>query len=1215
MAESDKKSSRKLKLVPRNFEEYEDDIELSLDTQKTTVTQEQFNQSMFHKIKDKINEEPDFEPSTSVNFSVQVEVEQMEAPTEEIEKRTFAVLTNTELRSEMEKVMSTTTSLADKILEIDIRNQWGKYTQAVQLSDYDIKIQNAITEWKFWRLQSKFRRAIVAYKCYICKIGWWHLTPFRDHILQHEDINVNIDTAQNDCYIIAWKGEPPVSLSEVKIEGNCWQCLQKFEKHSRNTLPTNAMYVCLGCLHRKPSCAALFEHEGVCQRYQKIIFEHEMATESLWTCTICSVACLSSKRYLEHMMLNHSPRSDLPILFPAFQRCSRCDVPILHSALHMCSHKDGGQRCKFCNRPFQTKPLRDAHEKFTKKNYLCKVCNIVLVSQCKEPQHMLVHTQNYVLAYKCRVCSDTALFKSREDMYWHRILQHPGKNKIKDLYEAMIVPKSCMTSKWLARNPFDGNDDLIVKKPADAKVESKDDGYMKVNKSGPGKVYTFTGNQIAKTTKFKMAPETENSQGNCPIKYEVDDTCASLDDTEIDTKHAILDDDDDDVLVIDDVQVECVIGDAGDSSQDTMDIKEEIIDANTNSNEENDTKDTIKIKQEVITESSNQEDNDTKIYMEENDLSQNTVNIKQEIIDKDSKLEDNFKQEDNDYRNVQDIIEINDSSQDTVEIKQEIMDEDMFEAKADLNEHETTFGNVKIKTEVVIKEEKEDYKEFDEDNNDIMAEHEACLAELSKVFQASKRGGSIELSGICMSEDLVVKEESDDDYEDIIKLDHCYEMNTERYKNSDSETSRKETVENDEANRNPQPEIRVTSEQSRLTIPVTANTSSYTKSARKIYHCSRCSFLGIYAAFKSHVDNVCPRKKHDSIKYREDKRLTRKEYVCTKCNDKFTHIMSYAAHFRKHGLCIGTCPECRKSYKNASEVSTHIMGHIRTSFLKVQVLNDSSFVTSKSSGLYQCKTCSEKVRHIDFFPHWERHLKLREENSDVKKSVVKNRSLLKKPVARSDSPGETVLPPESLQMTLDMLLSPLEPRTSDTNKKCALCSRKFDRRNDVKRHLIEHLLRDAAANNAHASRGLLVLRCQLCHQEFNKTDGYRMHMRNHGALPLYKCEMCNKCFSDSSNFAKHKKTHNYGVMLCDICHKKFHSRAGIERHMEMHQTTDPIKCEPCNKTFYSASTYRKHVKALHDKASHRQFRKANDVKSHLRDEHLPVITGYDVDFA
>lgn len=154
-----------------------------------------------------------------------------------------------------------------------------------------------------------------------------------------------------------------------------------------------------------------------------------------------------------------------------------------------------------------------------------------------------------------------------------------------------------------------------------------------------------------------------------------------------------------------------------------------------------------------------------------------------------------------------------------------------------------------------------------------------------------------------------------------------------------------------------------------------------------------------------------------------------------------------------------------------------------------------------------------------------------------------------------------------------------------------MCLKKFDRIGDLKRHLIEHVIRSTLAKNPVNKYGVLNIRCEICQEKvFTKIDRYKAHLREHAKLTLYKCTFCDKSFSDSSNFSKHKKIHGTTYFQCDMCQRKFNSKKMLTQHMEYHNKNRPIKCQYCDKVFHFESMLNKHMRCSHTKETTSKFR-------------------------
>ncbi|XP_014371728.2 uncharacterized protein LOC106721318 [Papilio machaon] len=210
---------------------------------------------------------------------------------------------------------------------------------------------------------------------------------------------------------------------------------------------------------------------------------------------------------------------------------------------------------------------------------------------------------------------------------------------------------------------------------------------------------------------------------------------------------------------------------------------------------------------------------------------------------------------------------------------------------------------------------------------------------------------------------------------------------------------------------------------------------------------------------------------------------------------------------------------------------------------------------------YICLLCEELVEIDDFFIHWESHLDLNEggvmEMSD------------------SEADMKSVMTPEMVEKAIKILL---ETSRQNKNKVCIVCFKNHVRRNDSKRHLIEHLLHEAKVNMTATNSKL---RCPMCNLDIQELTSWRQHMREHAQLRMYRCSLCPKYFSDSSNYSKHRKVHNQHKYICDLCGGKFCAKSSIIKHLAVHKPMNPINCTQCHKTLYSEHALKRHMRVRH----------------------------------
>ncbi|KAH9639124.1 hypothetical protein HF086_018192 [Spodoptera exigua] len=345
---------------------------------------------------------------------------------------------------------------------------------------------------------------------------------------------------------------------------------------------------------------------------------------------------------------------------------------------------------------------------------------------------------------------------------------------------------------------------------------------------------------------------------------------------------------------------------------------------------------------------------------------------------------------------------------------------------------------------------------------------------------------------------------------------------------------------------------------------------------------------------------------------------TNVKFMCTDCGKNLKNQEKFEQHCRGHGDPDLECNKCHKVFASKFTLRNHRKIHSRMypcnyctkSYSTSQELQ--SHIT-KAHFSFMCECCSFTCENFDDLTA---HQEIHKQDSHSQINTSKNSS--ESDFAETGGLFEEI---SDFSVTEDMVKREQDERfqTADSviakvmsnkifrsnstsgnsknkkqrkyNKTCEVCLKKFDRIGDLKRHLIEHVIRSTLAKNPVNKFGVLNIRCEICQEKvFSKIDRYKAHLREHAKLTLYKCTFCDKSFSDSSNFSKHKKIHGTTYFQCDLCQRKFNSKKMITQHMEYHNKTNPIQCQYCDKVFHFESMLNKHIRCSHTKMSTTKFR-------------------------
>ncbi|CAK1583067.1 unnamed protein product [Parnassius mnemosyne] len=386
---------------------------------------------------------------------------------------------------------------------------------------------------------------------------------------------------------------------------------------------------------------------------------------------------------------------------------------------------------------------------------------------------------------------------------------------------------------------------------------------------------------------------------------------------------------------------------------------------------------------------------------------------------------------------------------------------------------------------------------------------------------------------------------------------------------------------------------------------------------QKKYQCDKCKqIFDQISTFKQHMVG-----NHRSIKEsRASGSESEVKFMCTECGKNFKSQEKFELHCLGHGDPELECNKCHKVFASKFTLRTHRKIHLRKhpcdyctkTFTKME---DLMAHVAKIHLILKCQACDYTAKkYQDLQEHQKCHSSpLDSTYTDSCESFddgITNTDIVTKTDTpspneqhlKSDTMNENYVTQEKIREADSVIAKVMSNKVfllhakkarkhKRYRKACNICLKSFDRIGDLKRHLIEHVIRSTLAKNPVNKNGTLNIQCEVCRTEtFSKVDRYKAHLRVHAKLTLYQCTFCNKSFSDSSNFSKHKKIHGTSYFQCDLCQRKFNSKKMITQHMEYHNNNSPIPCFYCDKEFHFESMLNKHIKCAHTKEMSTRFR-------------------------
>ncbi|XP_045456394.1 zinc finger and BTB domain-containing protein 41-like [Melitaea cinxia] len=167
-----------------------------------------------------------------------------------------------------------------------------------------------------------------------------------------------------------------------------------------------------------------------------------------------------------------------------------------------------------------------------------------------------------------------------------------------------------------------------------------------------------------------------------------------------------------------------------------------------------------------------------------------------------------------------------------------------------------------------------------------------------------------------------------------------------------------------------------------------------------------------------------------------------------------------------------------------------------------------------------------------------------------------------------------------IKLTKEQILEDMK-QYSNTEKykvlpyKCEKCVRGFNFEDVLQTHMEKH----SPSNGP--------FQCEICEQYCPSKVSLRGHMKSHSTR--YKCKLCGLIRLSRQHILEHyslEHTASAALYRCPKCPHTTNKRTAMQRHVRLHSTCEPLKCNLCGKFYKSKESLRVHAMRHDDKKLH-----------------------------